>query len=141
METRYLTAGPISPEIILQLIKKMGENDDSGGNTIFLGQVRGDITGGKKVKAIEYSAYVEMVNAEVENIKALVYSEFEDIRSIDITHSAGLVKAGEISLLVLVSAGHRHQSINGCAKTVELIKERLPVWKKEIFEDDSHHWK
>jgi molybdopterin synthase catalytic subunit len=141
METRYLTAGPISPEIILQLIKKMGENDDSGGNTIFLGQVRGDITGGKKVKAIEYSAYVEMVNAEVENIKALVYSEFEDIRSIDITHSAGLVKAGEISLLVLVSAGHRHQSINGCAKTVELIKEKLPVWKKEIFEDESHHWK
>ena len=141
METRYLTAGPISPEIILQLIKKMGENDDSGGNTIFLGQVRADITRGKKVKAIEYSAYVEMVNAEVENIKALVYSEFENIRSIDITHSAGLVKAGEISLLVLVSAGHRHQSINGCAKTVELIKERLPVWKKEIFEDESHHWK
>jgi molybdopterin synthase catalytic subunit len=141
METRYLTAGPISPEIILQLIKKMGENDDSGGNTIFLGQVRADITEGKKVKAIEYSAYVEMVNAEVENIKALVYSEFEDIRSIDITHSAGLVKAGEISLLVLVSAGHRHQSINGCAKTVELIKEKLPVWKKEIFEDESHHWK
>jgi len=68
METRYLTAGPISPEIILQLIKKMGENDDSGGNTIFLGQVRADITRGKKVKAIEYSAYVEMVNAEVENI-------------------------------------------------------------------------
>jgi len=141
METRYLTAGPISPEIILQLIKKMGENDDSGGNTIFLGQVRADITRGKKVKAIEYSAYVEMVNAEVENIKALVYSEFEDIRSVDIIHSTGLVKAGEISLLVLVSAGHRHQSINGCAKTVELIKERLPVWKKEIFEDDSHQWK
>jgi molybdopterin synthase catalytic subunit len=141
METIYLTAGPISPEILLQFINKMGEKSDSGGHTIFLGQVRADIVEGKKVKAIEYSAYVEMVNAEAENIKALIYSEFEDIRSVDIIHSTGLVKAGEISLLVVVSAGHRHQSINGCAKTVELIKERLPVWKKEIFDDNSHHWK
>jgi molybdopterin synthase catalytic subunit len=141
METMYLTAGPISQNIILQLIKKIGEKSDSGGHTIFLGQVRADITEGKKVKAIEYSAYVEMVNTEAENIKAIIYSEFEDIRSIDIIHSTGLVNAGEISLLVLVSAGHRHHAINGCAKTVELIKERLPVWKKEIFEDDSHHWK
>ena len=77
----YLTAGPISPDIILQLIKKMGEKNDTGGHTIFLGQVRADITEGKMVKAIEYSAYVEMVNAEAEKIKALVYSEFEDIRS------------------------------------------------------------
>lgn len=141
METMYLTAGPISPGIILQLVTKMGEKSDSGGHTIFLGQVRADITEGKKVKAIEYSAYVEMVNAATESIKALVNSEFGDIRSIDIIHSTGLVKAGEISLLVLVSAGHRGQSINGCAKTVELIKERLPVWKKEIFEDESHIWK
>lgn len=141
METMYLIAGPISPDIILQHIKKIGEKSDSGGHTVFLGQVRADITEGKRVKAIEYSAYVEMVNAEVENIKALIYSEFEDIRSVDIIHSSGMVKAGEVSLLVLVSAGHRHQSVKGCAKTVELVKERLPVWKKEIFEDDSHHWK
>jgi molybdopterin synthase catalytic subunit len=44
-------------------------------------------------------------------------------------------------LFILVSAGHRQQAIKACAKTVELIKERLPVWKKEIFEDDSHIWR
>jgi molybdopterin synthase catalytic subunit len=141
METMYLTAGPISLDIILQHISKLGERNDIGGHSVFLGQVRADITEGKKVKAIEYSAYVEMVNAEAENIKTLIYTEFEDVRSIDIIHSTGLVNAGEISLFILVSAGHRHHAINGCAKTVELIKKRLPVWKKEIFEDDSHHWK
>jgi molybdopterin synthase catalytic subunit len=48
--------------------------------------------------------------------------------------------AGEVSLLVLVSAGHRQQAMTACSKTVELIKEKLPVWKKEIFEDNTHEW-
>ena len=108
---------------------------------MFLGQVRADEVEGKKVKAIEYSAFIEMVNVEVEKIKKEIISEFDDIKSIDIIHSTGVVSAGGISLLVLVSAGHRHQAMEACNKAVELIKERLPVWKKEIFEDDSHRWK
>lgn len=108
---------------------------------IFLGQVRDDAINGKKVKAIEYSAYVEMVEAEAGRIINSVYSEFNDVKSIDIVHSTGVVPAGQISLFVLVSAGHRQQAFEACSKTVELIKQNLPVWKKEIFDDDSHSWK
>ena len=108
---------------------------------MFLGQVRADEAEGKKVKAIEYSAFVELVNVEAEKIMKEIFSEFGDVKSIDIIHSTGVVRAGGISLLVLVSAGHRHMSMMACSKTVELIKEKLPVWKKEIFEDDSHLWK
>ena len=68
-------------------------------------------------------------------------SEFNDTKSVEIIHSTGIVKAGEISLFVLVSAGHRQQAIQACAKTVELIKEQFPVWKKETFDDDSHEWR
>jgi molybdopterin synthase catalytic subunit len=82
-----------------------------------------------------------MVNIEAENIKKKILSEFPDVKSVDIIHSTGIVSAGEISLLVFISAGHRHQAIQACSKTVELIKDNLPVWKKEIFEDDSHKWK
>jgi molybdopterin synthase catalytic subunit len=141
METNYLTAGPVSQKLILHLIEKMSHKTDSGGHSIFLGQVRADEIGGKKVKAIEYSAYAELISIEAEKIKKTILSEFSDIRSIDIIHSTGVVNAGEISLLVFVSAGHRLQSLQACGKTVELIKEKLPVWKKEIFEDDSHIWK
>lgn len=141
MSTNYLTAGPVSQRLILQLIEKMSGKTDSGGHMIFLGQVRADEINGKKVKAIEYSAYIELVSIEAEKIKMKIYSEFPDVKSIDIIHSTGVVKAGEISLLVFVSAGHRHQAMQACSKTVELIKENLPVWKKEIFEDDSHIWK
>lgn len=141
MQANYLTDGPVSQNLILQSIEKMGKSTDSGGHSIFLGQVRSDEIGNKKVRAIEYSAYVELVSIEAEKIKANIYAGFPDVRAIEIIHSTGIVSAGEISLFVLVSAGHRHQAIQACSKTVELIKESLPIWKKEIFEDDTHQWK
>ena len=141
MEIKYLTEGAVPGDILLNLIKTASGKTDSGGHMIFLGQVRADEINGKKVRAIEYSAYEELVDLEAEKIKNIILSEFSDVKSVDIVHSAGVVNAGEISLLVFVSAGHRHQAILACSKTVELIKENLPVWKKEIFEDNSHLWK
>lgn len=141
MEANYLTTGPVTQELISQLVDKMSRKTDSGGHMIFLGQVRADEINGKRVKAIEYSAYSELVNAEAEKIKKQIYSEFPDVKSIDIIHSTGIVNAGGLSLLVFISAGHRHEAFLACSKTVELIKEKLPVWKKEIFDDDSHKWK
>jgi molybdopterin synthase catalytic subunit len=141
MEENFLISGPVTSGIMSELIEKMGRNTNCGGHMLFLGQVRADEIDGKTVKAIEYSAYSEMVNVEAEKIKTSILSEFRDVKSIIIIHSTGKVKAGEISLLVLVSAGHRQQAMEACNKTVELIKADLPVWKKEIFEDDSHIWK
>jgi molybdopterin synthase catalytic subunit len=141
MEINYLIEGPVSQKLISVLIGKAAGKTDSGGHSIFLGQVRADEINGKKVKAIEYSAYEELVCAEAEKIKNLILSEYNDVKEIDIIHSTGIVKAGEISLLVFVSAVHRHQAIQANSKAVELIKENLPVWKKEIYEDDSHIWK
>ena len=141
MVTNYLINGPITHEIILHFLGKLNEKTDSGGHTVFLGQVRADFINGKKVLAIDYSAYENMVKVEAERIIQIVLSEFTDVTSIDIVHSTGLVRAGEMSLFDLVSAGHRHQAMEACSKAVELIKEKLPVWKKEIFNDNSHEWK
>jgi molybdopterin synthase catalytic subunit len=141
MEAAHLTDGPVSQKLILQLIGKMNDKNDAGGHSIFLGQVRADTVNGKTVKAIEYSAYIELVDVEAEKIRKALLSEFTDVKSIDIVHSTGVVNAGEISLLVAVSAGHRVHAIQACSKAVELIKSNLPVWKKEIYEDNSHKWK
>jgi molybdopterin synthase catalytic subunit len=136
-----LIKGPISPGKITSLLEETGKKTDSGGHSVFLGQVRADETEGKKVKAIEYSAYDGMVNAEAEKIMKSVLGQFSDVKSIDILHSTGIVKAGEISLLILVSAGHRCQAIEACSLTVEMVKKALPVWKKELYDDNSHSWK
>lgn len=141
MAAEYLIKGPVTQEIISLVLTTLSEKTDTGGHSIFLGQVRADMINGKCVKAIEYSAYDSMVKAEAEKIIAIILSEFSDARRVEIVHSTGIVKAGEISLLVVVSAGHRHHATEACTKTVELIKELLPVWKKEIFVDDSSEWK
>lgn len=141
MPDKYLLNGPVTSEIISYYMAQMAEKTDSGGHSFFLGQVRADEINGKRVKAIEYSAYEDMVNTEADKIRLSILSEFNDVKQIFIIHSTGLVKAGEISLAVMVSAGHRLQAMQACSKAVELVKERLPVWKKEIYEDNSHHWR
>lgn len=136
----HLIDGPLPPVVISEVVANAGKNTESGGLSIFVGQVRRDLVEGRFVKAIEYSAYEEMVIGEADKINKSILSEFDDVKKIEILHSRGLVNAGEISLLVAVSAGHRHQAINACSKAVELIKSKLPIWKKEIFEDNSAQW-
>lgn len=138
---KYLVPGPVSSDLISELLSEAGGKSDTGGHSIFVGQVRADELNGRKVTAIEYSAYEPMVAAEAEKILSAILSEFNDVRSIKIIHSTGIVRAGEISLVVFASAGHRRQAIAACSKTVEKIKENLPVWKKEIYDDSSFSWK
>jgi molybdopterin synthase catalytic subunit len=141
MKMNYLIEGPVTPKMMTEMIEAMAAKTDCGGHSAFMGQVRADNMDGKIVKAIDYSAYESMVRTEAEQIKSEILAEFNDAKSIEIVHSTGIVKAGEISLFVLISAGHRRHAIEACSKSVELIKERLPVWKKEIFDDDSHAWR
>ncbi|HUX96065.1 MAG TPA: molybdenum cofactor biosynthesis protein MoaE [Bacteroidales bacterium] len=141
MASKYLIEGPVTSVEISVYLDGMAAAKDTGGHSFFLGQVRADFLKGKIVMAIEYSAYESMVNTEADKIVESVTSEFDDVRSVRIIHSTGVVRAGEVSLAVMVSAGHRQQAMQACSKTVELIKERLPVWKKEIYEDNSHAWR
>lgn len=141
MAEDILINGPITQEIISSILSALGDNTGAGGHSLFMGQVRADIDGGRRVKAIEYSAYEAMVRAETDKIKKLIIAEYDDLKSIKILHSVGIVKAGEISLFILASAGHRHQAVGACSKILDLIKEKIPVWKKEIFEDNTHEWR
>jgi molybdopterin synthase catalytic subunit len=141
MEAPVLVEGPITTKIITSYLDKLGERNDSGGHSIFLGQVRADIIEGKKVKAIEYSAYEEMVGEAAGNIKKTILEAFSDVKDIILIHSTGIVKIGQMSLFIMITAGHRDQATRACRHAVEMIKLDFPVWKKEIFEDDSTHWK
>lgn len=132
-----LVLGPVTADIISGLIAKGGEKKECGAHSLFLGQVRNDCKeDGKRVRAIEYSAYEEMVIMEAEKISKTVQSEYADVRILEIIHSKGVVNAGELSLAVMVSAAHTEQAAGACTKIVGLIKERLPIWKKELFEDE-----
>lgn len=132
--------GSISSEFIGESIKKHQKKTAIGAHDIFLGQVRADIIDGKEVTAIEYSAYEEMANSKFHEIREATFEKFE-LTCSHIYHSIGKVAVGEICLFVFVSSAHRRASFEALEYMVERIKKEVPVFGKEIFEDETHVWK
>lgn len=132
--------GAIGPAFIGESIAKHQTKTGIGGHSIFLGQVRADVVEEKRVAAIEYSAYEEMANEKMGLIREDIFAKYP-LTCMHVYHSLGKVAAGEICLFVFTSAPHRKAAINACEETVERLKAGLPVWGKEIFEDESHQWK
>ena len=133
MRNWYLVGGPITPILISELMTLGSDDTAAGAVSIFIGKVRDDETDGKRVTAIEYSAYEEMAVKAAEEVISTVRAAFSDVRSVIIVHSLGVVKAGEASLFLMVTAGHRDHATRACRHALEMVKERLPVWKKEIY--------
>lgn len=141
MKEHFLVSGPVNSSLIAEYISNLSSDKSAGAHSIFLGQVRNDIINERTVKAIEYSAYDEMVEKESIKIRDTIMAAYNDVKDLIIIHSKGIVKVGELSLLVIVTAGHRDQATRACRHAIEMIKENYPVWKKELFDDDSHRWK
>ncbi len=137
---RVFVDGAIAPSFIGESIAKHSTKKDIGAHSIFLGQVRNDIIDNKEVKAIEYTAYTEMAEEKFHEIRETAFSKY-DLTCMHIYHSLGRVNAGEISLFVFTSSKHRTAAMQACTYIVNRIKEEVPVWGKEIFEDDSFAWK
>lgn len=132
--------GAISPEFIANSIAKHQAKTTIGAHNIFLGQVRADQVGTKKVMGIEYSAYEEMANTSFYNIREVAFEKYE-LTCMHIYHSLGFVETGKICLFVFVSSPHRKAVFEALEFIVEEIKQKVPVFGKELFEDESHQWK
>ena len=137
---RFFVDGAISPQTIADSIEKHSTKKNIGAHDLFLGQVRADVIDGKTVNSIEYSAYDEMAEKEIEKIRESIITKYQ-LTCAHILHSLGKVNAGEISLFVLVSSPHRKAAMDACREMVELIKKDVPVFGKEIFDDNSYQWK
>ncbi|MDP1746387.1 MAG: molybdenum cofactor biosynthesis protein MoaE [Bacteroidota bacterium] len=132
--------GPISPDFIANSIAKHSTKTTIGAHDIFLGQVRSDVIENKIVQSIEYTTYEEMAEEKFHEIREAAFDKFE-LTCMHIYHSIGNVKAGEICLFVFVSSKHRTQAFEACRYIVEEIKAHVPIWGKEIFEDETFVWK
>ncbi|MEJ1223077.1 molybdenum cofactor biosynthesis protein MoaE [Sediminicola sp. 1XM1-17] len=132
--------GAISPHFIGESIAKHQTKTSIGAHDIFLGQVRADVIDGKTVAAIEYSAYEEMANKKFHEIREAAFERF-NLNCMHIYHSLGTVKAGELCLFVFVSSPHRKEVFEALQHIVEEIKVQVPIFGKELFEDESYQWK
>ena len=130
----------ISPEFIANSIAHHQVKTSIGAHQIFLGQVRGDLIDSKEVVAIEYTAHEEMANKAFDVIREAAFEKY-DLVCMHIYHSLGVVKTGEICLFVFVSSKHRKDVQLAIEFIVEEIKKKVPIFGKELFEDDSFVWK
>jgi molybdopterin synthase catalytic subunit len=132
--------GPVAASFIAESIQKHSTRTSIGGHSIFLGQVRADTIDGKQVASIEYTTYEEMALEKMNEIREAIFTKY-DLTCMHVYHSLGNVTAGGISLFVFTSSAHRKVAIHACGETVERVKAELPVWGKELFEDETYQWK
>lgn len=132
--------GAITSSFIGDSIAKHQVKTNIGAHQIFLGQVRKDQIKEKFVAAIDYSAHEEMANKAFHDIREIAFDKF-DLTCMHIYHSLGLVKTGEICLFVFASSKHRKEAQSAIEFLVEEIKSKVPIFGKEILEDESFVWK
>jgi molybdopterin synthase catalytic subunit len=110
--------------------------DESGGIDVFIGTVRNE-TKGKKVTHLEFEAYESMALSEMKKIAKDAKVKWP-VHKLLIHHRTGLLKVGEVPVIIAVSAAHRAAAFEACRYVIDTLKQTVPIWKKEVFEDGEH---
>ncbi len=101
-----------------------------GALVIFVGVVR-DSSRGKAVERIEIQVYEEMARRQLEEIREEAIDRF-GVEEIAIIHRYGSLEVSDNIMMIAVGGGHRLEAFDACRWVLETIKEKVPIWKKEI---------
>ena len=108
-------------------------DDSCGGITAFVGTVRNS-TQSKEVTQLDFSTYKPMAIKEMKKIADLCLEKFS-IKKIAIHHAEGMLQIGDIPVIITASAPHRKAAFEACEFAIDILKETVPIWKKEHFSD------
>jgi molybdopterin synthase catalytic subunit len=110
---------------------------DIGGIVSFIGTVR-DTSRGRSIRHLEYDAYPEMAEREMERISQEAAQRWPGTR-VAVAHRRGRLEVGEIAVVVVAGAPHRGDAFAAARYTIDTLKERVPIWKKEVT-TDGEYW-
>ncbi len=110
-----------------ELVKKM-KKPEIGAIVTFLGVVRDE-----GIRGMEVDVYDEMAEEELEKLERDALKKFE-VEAVEIVHRKGSLKVGENIVAILVGAKHRKEAFRACEYLIDELKERVPIWKKELNE-------
>ena len=128
-----ITHEPLDPAALVEAVRV----DASGAVALFYGVVRNENMG-RNVQYLEYDVYPEMAIKKMHEIADEVRAKYT-ITGIGVLHRVGRLEIGETSLLVAVSSAHRVAAFEACHFAVDRIKQVVPIWKKEVW-DDGEEW-
>lgn len=107
----------------------------SGGICVFVGAVR-DFTENEEVLSLEFETYKVMAIKEMNKI-ALEATEKWKLNKVVIRHAVGAKNVEEPVVIVGASSAHRDACFKACRYLIDTLKERVPIWKKEVFKNKS----
>ncbi len=113
------------------------EDPAAGGVNLFIGAVR-DHDGGQGVLRLEYSAH-PTAEERLAEVAAEVAAEF-DLIALAAVHRTGTLEIGDLAVVSAVSAGHRGQAFEASRALIDRLKERVPIWKHQVFTDGTDEW-
>jgi MoaE-MoaD fusion protein len=106
-------------------------SDDAGAVATFVGTTRAR-SRGREVVRLEYEAYEGMAEDTMAEIAEELRSRYS-LTGVAIHHRVGTVEIGDRSVVIAVSAPHRHDALAACRDAIETLKVKVPLWKKEIY--------
>ena len=111
------------------------ERAEDGAVTIFDGIVRNH-SRGRRTLYLEYEAYEAMALKKMEELAAEALVRYA-VRNVAVVHRLGRIEIGESSVLIAVFAAHRAAAFDACRWLIDTLKQTVPIWKKEFFEDGA----
>jgi len=136
--TLVLRAEITERPVDLAELEALVAHEAAGAVVGFSGVIR-DHDGGRSVVRLEYSAHPSAQDT-LADVLAEVAGEARGVRALAASHRIGTLAVGEAALVAAVAADHRGAAFETCAKLVDTIKARLPVWKHQFFADGSDEW-
>lgn len=109
----------------------------AGGLTVFVGAVR-DHDSGQEVRRLEYSAH-PTAEARLTEVAAEVAAEFDAV-AVAAVHRVGLLEIGDLAVVSAVSAAHRDEAFAASRALIDRLKQRVPIWKHQVFADGTEEW-
>jgi len=106
----------------------------AGAIVTFDGVVR-EQTKGRRVVSLEYEAYAPMAVKEMRRLGAEVRERWPEVERIGIIHRFGELAITESSVVIVITSPHRRVAFEACHFAIDRLKQTVPIWKKEIFED------
>lgn len=108
-------------------------DDSCGGVVCFIGTVRNS-TKNKAVRYLEFEAYEPMAIKEMRKIAERILEQWP-AKKVSIHHRVGKLEIGGVAVVIAVSCPHRANAFAACQYAIDTLKETVPIWKKEVFED------